>query len=65
MYALYGHDVMLDGLVYPILHTLHTCDIVKKNPCNYLEQFNLTGTVSNVFNLVQNYGGTIPKEHST
>ena len=55
---------MLDDLVYPILHTLHTCGIVKTNPCNYLEQLNLTGTVSKVFNLVQNYGGTIPKEHN-
>ena len=55
MYALYGHDVMLDGLVYPILHTLHTCGIVKTNPRNYLEQFNLTGTVSNVFIWAQNY----------
>ena len=48
---------------YYYIHYIHS--IMKTNPRNYLEQLNLTGTVSKVFNLVQNYGGTIPKEHNS
>ena len=62
MYALYGHDVMLDALCMLILHALHACGIMKTNPCNYLEQLHLTGTVLEVFNLVQNHADTIPKQ---
>ena len=36
----------------------------KQIPCNCLELLNLTRSVLKVFNLVQNYANTIPKQYS-
>ena len=53
---------MLDGLVNANI-TCTTCMWHHEtNPCNYLEQLHLTGTVLEVFNHVQNYGDTILKQ---
>ena len=47
-------------------HEITTCMWYQENksPCIYLQQLTLTGTVFKVFNLVQIYAGTIPKQYN-
>ena len=50
----------------PICGTLRYMHVAsgKQILCNCLELLNLTRTVLKVFNLVQNYASTIPKQYS-
>ena len=57
MYALYGHDVMLDGLCMLILHALYACGIMKTNP---VQSVTFDWDSFEVFN--QNHADTIPKQ---